>query len=164
MERFFEIKNIDLAAAVQEYEQLRKRINDLYSEFAEENGIESPEYYQRVDSLIIMPTKQDKKNFADQLKADGRSFKKASPLGKLWVKTCKEKGLVVSPTKPSWKLRDLISHYIYSFQSRLFSWNGKVYGSFQADADFELPIEHFREMKGSEFYALMEEITETLDK
>lgn len=43
--------------------------------------------------------------------------------------------------------------------SRLFDYNGVLYCSFSAN-QIEMPVDTFTEIKGSEFYKVMEEMTD----
>lgn len=155
MERFFIVNNKDLADKVKHYEYMRNSINETFREFAQENGIETVGYYQVVDQLMINPTDGDKAKFGTQMKVDERTFKKNSVMNKKWVALCKEKGLT-NPDKPSWELASLIGGHT-RFRSRLFSIDEVVYGSFEVDCTFELPAEHFTELKASEFFKIVEE-------
>jgi len=157
MERFFIVKNEKLIELHKEYESMKKRVNDAFVEFSKKHGIEANEYYQQTGHLKIIPTENDKQKFASQLTKDGLTFRKNSPLAKEWVSTCKELGLE-TPWKPTWELRDLIG-YTNRCRHRLFSLDGKLYGSFEMDFDFELPTEHFTELKASEFYKIIEDVS-----
>lgn len=159
MIRYFIVKNEDLVRLTKEYESMRKKVNDVFAEFAKNNGIEAKEYYQFVDKLMIIPTEKDYTTFKDMLKADGITFRKNSAISKKWVELCKEKELQ-RPEKPVWELQSLISWNIWQFRSNLFSINDKVYGTFEADEDFSLSDEHFIELKASEFYRIIEEYNE----
>ena len=156
MERFFIVKDENLIELLKEYESMRRKVDDAFREFAKEYEIETSAYYQCTDRLMISPTENDMQKFKNQLKIDNQTFKKNSAMSKAWVKLCEENGLK-TPRKPTWELHDLIGGHIYSFRSRLFSLNDEVYGSFEADTEFNLNEEHFDELKASEFYKIIEE-------
>lgn len=156
MERFFIVKNEDLIKQVKEFESMRIKINDAFKEFAKKHDIETTQYYQCTDQLRISPTSNDIEKFKEQLKVDRKTFKMKSAMNKEWVELCKVNGLK-TPYKPAWELAELISPKFYKFSSRIFSLGDKVYGSFEADSPFELPEEHFVELKASEFYKIIEE-------
>lgn len=155
MERFFIVKNKKLIELHKEYESMKKKVNDAFVEFSEKHGIEAKEYYQQTGHLKIVPTENDKQKFASQLTKDGVTFRKNSALAKEWVNTCKELGLE-TPWKPTWELRRLVNTNA-RFRSRLFILNDVLYGSFEMDYDFELPEEHFTELKASEFWKIVED-------
>lgn len=156
MEKYFMVTNEPLIEQLKEYEIMRKKVDEAFKEFREEVGIETSMYYQSTDVLKLVPTEKDLDNFSSMMKVDRETFKKNSALNKEWVKICKEKELK-TPRKPVWELHHLIGGHIYRFRSRLFSFNNKVYGSFESDGDFTIPTEHFIELKASEFYKIVEE-------
>lgn len=138
---------------------MKKKVDDAFREFAKEHGIETSRYYQFTSQLRIVPTMKDIHKFREQLKIDNETFKKNSAISKEWVELCKANGLE-TPRKPTWELRDLITTCILSFRSSLFSLNDEVYGTFEADVNFNLPDEHFVELKASEFHKIIEEYEE----
>ena len=156
MKRYFIVKNEELIKLEKEFESMGNKINEAFKEFVKEHGIETKEYYQCTDRLMISPTENDVHKFKNQLKVDGQTFKKNSIINKAWVETCKAKELK-TPRKAGWELADLIGKHIYRFRSSLFCLNDKVYGTFETDRDFQLPEEHFTELKASEFYKIVEE-------
>lgn len=161
MESYFIVKNETLIEKVKEYESMRKKINNAFIEFAKEYEIETNEYYMLSDVLKIVPTAKDRMRFKEQLKTDGKTFKKYSSMNKVWTDICKEKN-IKQPYKPTWELAELIDNGIYRFKSRLFSLGETVYGSFEADICFNLPQEHFTELKASEFYKTIEDYEKEL--
>ena len=156
MERFFIVKNEDLIKQVKEFESMRIKINDAFREFAKKHDIETTQYYQCTDQLRISPTLNDIEKFKEQLKVDRTSFKIKSAMNKEWVELCKANGLT-TPENPSWELMLLVGISFVSFKWRLFTLNDKAYGSLEMDDSFELPEEHFIELKASEFYKIIEE-------
>lgn len=156
MEKFFIVKNEVLAKQVKYFESMSKKVNDAFREFAKEHGIETRTYYQKTSQLRIDPSENDIQKFKNQLKIDGETFKKNSAINKAWVELCKAKELE-TPSKPVFELANLIDSHDYRFRCRLFSLNGEVYGSFETNADFTLPEEHFMELKASEFYKIIGE-------
>lgn len=161
MEKFFIVINNDLIELVKEYENMRKKIDNAFMELREAYGIDSCEYYATTDLLRIVPTEKDKIKFNNQLKVDGESFKKNSSMNKIWLKFCKERNLKTIH-KPIYELAYLINPNIYHFKSRLFSLGEEVCGSFHSDICFNLPQEHFIELKASEFYKKVEDYEEII--
>ena len=81
-----------------------------------------------------------------------RFFKKNSFINKEWVKRAVGLKNVRKPS-PAWYNNYMMGHS----SSRLFDYKGVVYCSFSAD-QIEMPSDTFTEIKGSEFYKVMEEI------
>ena len=156
MKRYFILKNEKLIEQQKEYENMKKKINDVFMEFVKEHGIETSKYYQFTSQLRIVPTENDIQKFRNQLKVDNETFKKNSAINKEWMELCKANGLE-TPRQPLWELSDLIPGCIYRFRSSLFSLNDEVYGTFEQDQDFNLPEKDFKELKASEFYKIIEE-------
>jgi hypothetical protein len=159
MERFFIVKNEELISQVNEYEHMRELVNTAFKEFSDFHGIKATHYYQYTDCLKICATEEDLEKFGSQIRMDHTTFKKNSELSKAWVELCKKMELN-TPRKPTWELRNLI-RLTCKCRTRLFSLDGVVYGSYECDYDFELPEEHFRELKASEFWKIMEDSAES---
>ena len=130
----------------------KKIVNDFFSEF----GIEADLYCSGPSRIGIVPSENDKVKFAKQLCTketnEGlRFFKKSSAIGKEWVKRAANLKNVSKPS-PAW-----LNNYMGRSSSRLFDYKGVVYCSFSAD-QIEMPSDTFTEIKGSEFYGILEEI------
>lgn len=130
----------------------RKIANDFFSEV----GIESNLYCPFPTRLGIVPTENDKIKFAKQLCSketnEGlRFFKRNSAINKEWTKRAINLKNVDKPS-PAW-----YNNYMGHSSSRLFDYNGVLYCSFSAD-QIEMPSDIFTEIKGSEFYKVLEEI------
>lgn len=130
----------------------KKLVDDFFKEF----GIEADLYCH--DSMVIgiVPTENDKIKFAKQLCSketnEGlRFFKKNSVINKEWKKRAVDLKNVHKPS-PAW-----FNKYMGRSSSRLFDYNGVLYCSFSAN-QIEMPSDTFTEIKGSEFYKIMEEI------
>lgn len=125
-------------------------------DFCKEMGIEADLCCPNRIAFGIVPTENDKVKFAKQLCSketnEGlRFFKKNSVVNKEWVKRAVNLKNVHKPS-PAW-YNNFMGH---SF-SRLFDYNGVLYCSFSAN-QIEMPSDTFTEIKGSEFYKVMEEI------
>lgn len=130
----------------------KKVVDDFFKEF----GIEADLYCQNSTVIGIVPTENDKIKFAKQLCSketdEGlRFFKKNSAINKEWVKRAVGLKNVHKPS-PAW-----LNKYMGRSSSRLFDHNGILYCSFSAN-QIEMPSDVFTEIKGSEFYKVMEEI------
>ena len=106
----------------------------------------------------IVPTDNDRIKFAKQLctkeSNEGlRFFKKNSAINKEWVKRAVNLKNVHKPS-PAW-----LNNFMGKSSSRLFDCNGVLYCSFSAN-QIEMPVDTFTEIKGSEFYKVMEEMTD----
>lgn len=133
----------------------------ISEDFLKEFGIEATSYCPDVTVLGIVPTENDKIRFLKQLcskDTDGglRFFKKNSVVNREWVKRAARLKSVHKPL-PAW-----YNKYSGRSSSRLFDHNGILYCSFSAER-IEMPTDTFTEIKGSEFYRIMEEIEQTPD-
>ncbi len=156
MERFFEVTP---ASALHkewiEYKENDRRVREQFKKFAGEQGISADEYYVADDSVFIVPTEADKEKFGNALLRPLENglcqFRKASKVSKAWVQGLKDADLKVI-RKP------MLMLYLKArqgrFRSRLFDQDGSVYCSMDPCGD-DTP-EGFQEMKGSEFYKLLE--------
>ena len=102
MEKYFEVKkDSDFYKKYFDFRDMSNKVNKLFKQFAEDNGIEKKEYYQNTDRLVIVPTQSDRIKFKGMFVANSDTdFKKTAPICKSWVSLCKENGLK-SPRKPS---------------------------------------------------------------
>ena len=129
----------------------------IVDDFFKEVGIEATLYLPSVNAIGIVPTDSDREKFAKQLCSketdEGlRFFKKNSTVHKEWIKRAVELKNLYKPS-PAW-----LNKYMGRSSSRLFDYNGVIYCSFSAE-QIEMPEGVFTEIKGSEFYKIMEEIT-----
>lgn len=130
----------------------------LVDGFFKEYGIESDLYCPTPSVIGIVPTDNDKVKFAKQLCAketnEGlRFFKKNSAINKVWVERAVNLKNLHKPS-PAW-----LNQYMGRSSSRLFDYNGIVYCSISAN-QIAVPADTFTEIKGSEFYKIMEEIAD----
>ena len=158
MEKFFIVK--DGSALHRDYWAWKNNIvenNKIISDFLERHGIEATKYIDAKDRIGILPTDQDKKVFEKQftqtLYGNGlRIFKKNSAVGRAWMKQAEGMTFLHKPF-PTWYNHCLIG----KSSSRLFDHNGILYCSIQAET-VSVTADIFQEIKGSEFYKIMEEI------
>ena len=159
MEKYFEVKkDSDFYKKYFDFRDISSKVNELFKQFAKDNGIETTEYYQNTDRLVIVPTQGDRIKFKGMFVQNSYTdFKKTAPICKSWINLCKENGLK-TPRKPSLAWDTLCNLGSYSTSSRLFSIGEKVYGSIdnKCDADIKLTDE-FIEMKASEFWKIVED-------
>lgn len=132
----------------------KQLVDDFFKEF----GIESDLYCPTLSVIGIVPTDNDKVKFAKQLCAketnEGlRFFKKNSAVNKAWVERAVNLKNLHKPS-PAW-----LNQYMGRSSSRLFDYNGIVYCSISAN-QIAVPADTFTEIKGSEFYKIMEEIAD----
>lgn len=128
----------------------------IADEFFKEFGIESTLFCPFSTVIGIVPTENDKVKFGKQLCSketnEGlRFFKKNSAINKEWVRRAVNLKNVSKPS-PAW-----LNSYMGQSSSRLFDYNGVLYCSFSAN-QIAMPSDVFTEIKGSEFYKIMEEI------
>ena len=61
MEKYFEVKkNSDFYNKYFDYIDMSNKVNELFKQFAKDNGIETKEYYQNTERLVIVPTQEDR--------------------------------------------------------------------------------------------------------
>ncbi|HBE87181.1 MAG TPA: hypothetical protein DDW53_20320 [Lachnoclostridium sp.] len=143
-----------------DYKAMSEKVNDAFVEFAKEQGFETHEYYQSVKYLHICPTDGDTNKFGKYFKKDAPGlFKKNSQLAKAWVNKCQGLGLK-SPHKPNLGFEFRV---FGRTSSRLFMINDVLYASFRADCDFK-NLAGLKELKASEFFKVIEEYEESLEK
>ena len=159
MEKYFEVKkDSNFYKQYFDYRDMAHKVNELFKQFAKDNGIETNEYYQNTNRLAIVPTQRDRIKFKGMFVANSDTdFKKTTPICKSWVKLCKEHNLK-TPRKPCLQWDTNCNLNSYSTGSRLFHIGEKVYGSIdnKCDANIELTDE-FVEMKASEFWNIIED-------
>lgn len=162
MEKYFEVKqNSDFYKKYFNFVDVSAKLNELFRQFAADNGIETKTYYQTTERLVIEPTERDKFKFRGLFKQNSDTdFKKTSGISKRWVALCKEHELQ-TPRKPNllWDSDCRIGSY--NIGSRLFHIGEKLYGSInnKCDANIEL-TDDFIEMKASEFWKIIEDADE----
>lgn len=164
MEKFFTIN--EGSQLYEDYWNWRNNIksnNEIVSAFLKEHDIETHLYCPGKDFLGIVPTERDKEKFGNQLRTgetnEGlRFFKKNSTIGKAW-KEHGEKLKFLHKPSPSWYNRFVVGRS----SSRLFDYNGILYCSIEAEDIDVSDNSAFTEMKGSEFYKIMEEISDDKD-
>ena len=159
MERYFEVKqNSDFYNKYFDYIDMSDKVNELFKQFSKDNGIETKEYYQNTERLVIVPTQEDRIKFKGMfVQNSDTDFTKTALICKSWVNLCKENGLK-SPRKPSLLWDSQCKLGSYSTSSRLFHIGENVYGSLdnKCNADIEL-TDDFVEMKASEFWKIVED-------
>ena len=161
MEKFFTVN--EGSQLYQNYWNWRNNIkanNDIAKSFMLEHGIETTWYCPGKDVFGIVPTDHDKEKFGDQLRIgetnDGlRFFKKNSVIGKAWREYGEKLKFLHKPS-PTWYNKFVVGRS----SSRLFDYNGVVYCSITAENIDVSGCNTFTEIKGSEFYKNMEEISD----
>lgn len=134
--------------------EMSDRVNEAFKAFAQEEGVESSEYYQRTDELYIIPMERDMERFGTQFRKDwpGR-FKKTSVQSKRWIARCRELGLQ-TPRRPN---LNFVFRAYGSASQRLFMAGDVMYASYESSSPFQEP-EGFTEIKASEFYKALEDV------
>ena len=159
MEKYFEVKkNSDFYKKYFDYIDMSNKVNELFKQFAKDNGIETKKYYQNTERLVIVPTQEDRIKFKGMfVQNSDTDFKKTAPICQSWINLCKENDLK-SPSKPSLLWDSSCKLGSYSTSSRLFHIGENVYGSIdnKCNTDIEL-TDDFVEMKASEFWKIVED-------
>lgn len=158
MEKFFIVKqNSQLYKDYFSYLGDRKKIGAAFNELREEFGIETHDFYPYKESLVIVPTKNDSEKFKNLIKKTSfGEFKKNSEPHKAWVDKVKDIEHINSP-----RLLYYFPLLGKRWSERLFEHDGKVYCSIETNVDFEMP-DFVTEIKGSEFYKVIEECEERM--
>lgn len=161
MEKFFIVN--EGSQLYQDYWNWKNNIkanNDVAKSFMLEHGMETAWYCPGKDFFGIVPTDHDKEKFGSQLRIgetnDGlRFFKKNSVVGKAWKEHGAKLKFLHKPS-PTWYNKFVVGRS----SSRLFDYNGIVYCSIAAENIDVSDGNTFTEIKGSEFYKIMEEISD----
>lgn len=160
MEKFFIVTDKSrLKKDYEDYLENSKKVNELAKEFMDAHGFETHHYGVRGDIFFIVPTREDKVNFSNQLYKDSQGnglvgFKKNSKMGKAWIDLLEDKKITVQD-KPSLPL--YFSTFFGRSSSRLFKVKDIVYCSIDANTQKIDNPEGFEEIKASEFYKIIEE-------
>lgn len=158
MERYFEItKNSKHYQGHFDYLTHRKEAIEATSKFMEEYDIPGSIFMIWGDHLWIPETNAFVEKFGEQLRnvryKNCRSFKKNSPIGKAFTKAD-----ISMPLKPF--VPFFFDDCCGEFNTRLFDYENRVYCSIAAPnlslLKLETPV-GFVEMKGSEFFKIIEE-------
>lgn len=161
MERFFKVTNSTLGKDYVEFRENGVKINELFENLTKEFNISANQYYASNNRVAIVPEEDDAEKLKSYLSKNDRNgdlifFKKSSKVVKRWKEILKENNIEVL-TKP---YPGLYFTIFGSFSSRLFRWKDEIYFSLSGiDGYIEklILLEGMEEMKGSEFYKVMEE-------
>lgn len=153
MEKFYFISNdCKIGQNYWAYKEAEKKLVKAFDSFATEYEIKATRFHPSDKLLWIEPTEEDSDKFgAEFTKNEPGKFKKSSATNKAWVKKCEEEGIkyIEKPFVP------FMFNYTGRSQYRLFDIDNKIYCTFDCPIDLEAP-EGFVQMKGSEFYTIME--------
>ena len=160
MEKFFIVQ--DGCALYKDYFAWKKNSHEqfeLINGFLLEHGILANLYLDSKEQLAIVPTNSDLEQFRTQFTATAanglRFFRRNSAIGKAWREFSKNRTVLYKPC-PSMYLNDVCG----SFRTRLFDYNGVLYCSVESENDFTFVGDGYKEIKGSEFYKIMEDMTD----
>lgn len=158
MEKFYIVK--EGSRLHSDYWEWRKSVsenNKIVIDFFQQHGIEATKYWISSNQIGIIPTENDLNKFESQFTKyaleDGLClFRRNSVIGKAWIKQAVDIKVLHKPS-PSWYNSVIVGRS----SSRLFDHNGILYCSYHAEK-VEMPEDMFEEIKGSDFYKIMEEI------
>lgn len=159
MEKFFTVKEgSSLYKDFWNWFNSIKKNNDIVTEFFREHEIEATKYVPGNEYLGIVPTDSDLVKFEKQLSKKEsnqglRFFRKNSAIGKAWIERAADMKFRYKPM-PVWYGKDVA---VGKSSSRLFDYDGTLYCSISADT-INVSDDIFTEIKGSEFYKVMEAI------
>lgn len=161
MEKFYIItEESNIYKKYFDYNQNIKDVNEIVKSVMENSGMETTNYSIGDGYFVIYPTQNDVIKFRSMLKKDAdidstSEFKKSSKIykeifSKLDDVNLKVLGKPYVPFNSNIRISGKTS-------SRLFDYNGKLYCSIDAKEqnEFNNP-DKFIEIKGSEFYKIME--------
>lgn len=164
MEKFFIVKEGSrLHTDFWEWRRSVTENNEIVKKFFAEHGIEAAQYYINTTVLGIVPTDKDKEVFEKQLTKNHqneqglRLFRKNSVIGKAWLSQAAGMKILHKPF-PTW----YNAHLIGRSSSRLFDHKGVLYCSISAD-NVKMQEDTFEEIKGSEFFRIIEEVEDELN-
>lgn len=133
--------------------------NRIVNDFFKRYRIEATQYWISNNQIGIMPTENDENKFENQFTKYASEnglylFKRNSVVGKDWIRQAENMKIYHKPF-PSW----YNSYLTGRSSSRLFDHKGILYCSISAE---KINVENngFQEIKGSEFYKILEEIME----
>lgn len=153
MEKFYFVSNdCKVGQDYLAYKEAEKKIVKAFDDFATKKGIKATKFHPSDSLLWIVPTDDDITKFGNEFtKSEQGKFKKSSATNKAWVAKCADEGIkyIEKPFVP------FIFNYTGRSQFRLFDVDDKIYCTFDCPIDLETP-EGFVQMKGSEFYTIME--------
>lgn len=153
MTKFYTVMNdSNVGREYWRYVESERQIAKAFNEFAEEHDIKANSFYPSHNVLWIVPEEEDEEKFGNQfmLKDIGK-FKKTSIIGKAWAKKCSDENIKYAH-KP---FIPFCFNYAGKSRSRLFDCDNVIYCTFECPIDVEAP-DGFIEIKGSDFYAIME--------
>ena len=159
MEQFFEItKDASVFAEYWVWKKNEEASREAAKAFLKDHGIEATKYRPTPKALQIVATRADIQNFGGQFLSKNlqyglREFKKTSPIGSAWAKMCADNNacVIMKPYVPFFFVGANGSN-----RTRIFDVDGRVYCSIERDGNpLDCP-QGFVEMKGSDFWAVME--------
>lgn len=161
MEKFYRAqKDSRLHKAYMEYRECWEKSIEIAREIFGRHGVEAKDFALERWYLAIKPTGNDRIKFSTQLKKKAEKdgfvdFKKSSPILREWMELSKDLMFPCNPSRTMWKYFKDIGR----MRVRLFSFDGVVYCSVEAQGDIE-PDDALEEIKGSEFFRVIEEYEE----
>lgn len=164
MERFFKVlKSNSIYNEYFKWWDNRKKQKEQWGIFREKHGIET-DYFSPCYDLYIIPTNNDLKKFENdfykkEYPSGLKKFKKSSTIQKDWQKLCETNIKIIH--KPS-----IIFDFclVGKMTTRLFHYNDELYCSINYNSDLNINDTFvpsgYEEIKGSEFYKIIEQIEE----
>lgn len=164
-ERFFRIKKgSETHKKLVNCREQNNKFRELMKKFLPEHGIETDAYYVSFDRLMIEPTEADVIKFKKFMMANGKEFKKSSIQNKEYIAAIKESGI---------DTRAVSGLSLWEYGVHLNS--GGSYRNFKDEStdtfylsiDAKNPNESYNitedaeEIKGSEFYMILEKVKES---
>lgn len=157
-EKFYRVhSDSGLYAAYFDYVNCQEKAVEALKKFEEENGFKDGSLAVWGPTIYLKSASEDFLKCRGQLTKQspdgGKNFKfrKTSKIGKLWAETAKELRFVSKPIVGFYNKASIVGRC----STRLFDYRGDLYCSIEADR-IDMPGNIFTEMKGSEFYKIIE--------
>ena len=157
-EKFYKVRTESgLYAQYFEWLDNREKVVEALKKFEQENGFEAGSTAAWASNFYLKSTSTDFWKYAGQLtkqSVDGGltfKFKKSSKIGKLWAAASQGLRFLPKPIVGFYNKAKVVG----GSSSRIFDYHGELFCSIEAD-EIEMPETVFVEMKGSEFYKIIE--------
>jgi len=133
----------------------------VYNIFARQYRIESTDFIPDVNNLIIKPTINDRKRFADQFKInEPMKFSMRKKVGSAWSLLLHQNHLDENVPEP-----DVIKEFGLEYgrcKYRIFNIGNRVFCTMDCERDIE-PPDGFQEISSTEFFGIMKDNNVTLE-
>lgn len=138
------------------YKENQIEVNKYVNTFFSENGIQTKEYYIGGNQLYIVPTEEDLEKFNGMLNNSIdyglRGFKKRGKINKKFLDGLKENNIELIDRPMLW----MYINFSGKISISTFIKDGVMYAEINTESNLKLNEKYFKEIKGSEYYAIIE--------